>query len=614
MLHRGENPRLKRFCFLCLSALPVFLFGGEPAQLSSLDCSILDGFFHHAFEKRGAGYVLLGDKPIYWEEGCQDDAYEIPGTPTHRLAVERWEATRIWKRLTPSPSSCYLQIMDAPGGHQCDVLFINQPAFIRTVSDNLLLFRAKLGTQASPEPLMQRLCQQGMSAIEDPGLRGIVLGYGVTNSLLFERSLALRDAMCEPAMILYRAGPSNGDEQLSHSPLAPSFGFQSLKDEYANLSQRLNVTRQIASLRFELDETSAESKELLSRYQCAEKCVNKELASPDFLRRVLERFGVEYSTPSSDGSIPAPDPDLAHQIAGSLWELYLDLENTCYDEYNDHFQDFIDGFQSAEDTPKAIEWPLDLRQRSRERATYNALPQLRSAINELRLRFQVIASRPSVMCVHPNKLYYEVIRRGVGDCFGERASSASMHYLVRDLDGNVLCGTNRLEPTPSLDMERAIPGLRFGLFGMQRGEIREIYVHPDFAHGRYCNGEPSKALCVRVELMGFEDGASTVQGPGLVPAGLGSVCELMPAPITTPEQVVDLERRYFRFCGQQAGSQYRSMLELLPGAGQLGLPEISKELQAIRHNPATYQPLTDAERSTLRRLHWLTYNSSATSN
>ena len=72
-------------------------------------------------------------------------------------------------------------------------------------------------------------------------------------------------------------------------------------------------------------------------------------------------------------------------------------------------------------------------------------------------------------------------------------------------------------------MSELIPGLAHGMLGMQVGEIREIYIHPDFAYGFRSNFEPGVAISVRVELISLppkREGAS-LKFPMLRPVDKG---------------------------------------------------------------------------------------------
>jgi hypothetical protein len=186
-----------------------------------------------------------------------------------------------------------------------------------------------------------------------------------------------------------------------------------------------------------------------------------------------------------------------------------------------------------------------------------------------------------------------------------------MHYIVKGPDNTIIGGTSKLAPAPSIDLSKAITGLRNGILGMQRGEVREIFIHPDFAYGRHCeySGGAGKAVCVRVELVDFVDGTGELSAPELVSVDL--VESRYPIDVKTQGQAIALQKRYMGWCGKKIGAHCKKLCDLLAISHGFNAPTLSgimRELEGLQKDPARYQPLDEQSRQTLRRLHWLTYN------
>ncbi len=73
-------------------------------------------------------------------------------------------------------------------------------------------------------------------------------------------------------------------------------------------------------------------------------------------------------------------------------------------------------------------------------------------------------------------------------------------YLFKGMDGNSMLGTYQLEDPQQLELQKMIPGLAHGIIGMKEGEIREIFIHPDFAYGTSSEFGAGKAIEVKFEL------------------------------------------------------------------------------------------------------------------
>ncbi|MDE3055798.1 MAG: FKBP-type peptidyl-prolyl cis-trans isomerase [Verrucomicrobiota bacterium] len=97
------------------------------------------------------------------------------------------------------------------------------------------------------------------------------------------------------------------------------------------------------------------------------------------------------------------------------------------------------------------------------------------------------------------KVQWEELRAGEGD-----ELSSHNHPLVRCkgtfLDGTV-CTSSEEE---IIALEEALPGLKEGMAHMREGEIRRIYIHPEFAYGESDPVQPGSLVIFEVELLELE--------------------------------------------------------------------------------------------------------------
>lgn len=87
-----------------------------------------------------------------------------------------------------------------------------------------------------------------------------------------------------------------------------------------------------------------------------------------------------------------------------------------------------------------------------------------------------------------DKLLYEVMKQGEG-----KIVESYSKPLVR------IKGPS-FEEEEILDLDETIQGLRKGIIGMKEGEVRTLYIHPDFGYGQDAP-EPNELLIFEVELI-----------------------------------------------------------------------------------------------------------------
>ena len=107
----------------------------------------------------------------------------------------------------------------------------------------------------------------------------------------------------------------------------------------------------------------------------------------------------------------------------------------------------------------------------------------------------------NVIELESGKLQYEVLQKGSSDLTVVEHSTPLIHYTGKYLDGTVF-GSSVETGTPiKLALDHTIPGFNRGLIGMQQGEKRRLFVHPDMAYGTSGHLPPNSLLIFDVEIV-----------------------------------------------------------------------------------------------------------------
>lgn len=561
----------------------------SPKQLISLmskeDKISLTHYFKMMLLESQAGYVLFGAKPICLEAvtAIEDNPrsnfvlYMQMRAPIERKGLEAWERLPISKKDLPitiisynrsDPSDCY-------GGFR-HVLWIHREALLNTVNKNLSLFKTTLGTETSAESLLNKLSDPeesfSFALAHNKVLIGIVLGFGVENAIVGSRCEIIQNAMHEVERIPFarrsgRAGmnlssqipsleifiPSMGDEP------QPSLGFQTLSEELNTLEERMTLSTRVVERfspmipHFGCLKNDNETTELLTEYTKAQTKIQSLLSSNSFLedtltlilgdqpRQIIRDTAITQSTTEAILSKLKDNnrnKELADQVGRLIWDKIYEKENFYVDR-------FIVGMQAAEN-----DW-LNRKGPAYERTIPNFKPfdnfrvatMVKRGHNNFKEGEQAIkkvAMDPDIVEIIPGKLYYKIIQAGEGQRLSMNHDRAAMEYLLYYLGGDK-SGKLLAAASPSnlqkdmLNFHELIPGLAHGVLGMRVGEIREIYIHPDYAYGYKSRFEPGVAIKAQVELVFLpprREGAS-LKFPALQPVDEG--LKDFPEPISESE-------------------------------------------------------------------------------
>lgn len=111
-------------------------------------------------------------------------------------------------------------------------------------------------------------------------------------------------------------------------------------------------------------------------------------------------------------------------------------------------------------------------------------------------------SKTEVVWIIPKKLGYRIIEEGNGQVLPLNVDSINVDYSIGKA-GDIVeaCGLRSC-----FNISELIPGMGRAVIGMKSGEVREIFIHPDFGYGDDSNYDPGVALRAKVRLHSFSLG------------------------------------------------------------------------------------------------------------
>lgn len=605
---------------LSLTGLGVpHLLNGREVHNSSEDRLVIDVFFRNLFTTSSAGYVLFGDKPVFLSTIPGED-YVFPGTDRHRLVIEAVEALTVINKLNYNTGEqnyfiCCKSKKDFDRHRDFELLIVNKPALLKVLNKNLVLFQYKFGARVSPDVLQENILSPNktfFSAYNGKlSLIGILLGYGTHNSLLYDRGIDLIKSTKTPVRSCLTR-PHGNILSMTDAKITPGLTYNSLNEEtndifqsMAHSTEHLNGTN--TKIVFSYDPESNESIGLLSMYEGAQSIVEDTLVSENFLQTIAEKFGFflpNAQTEISDArkwSNSAESANVLLSIAAR--SIYEDVSRLFFfDSSIRFFSAFVSGMRFADQIDVL---PENMKEEHKNLVFFdvyrNQLTSQHGAVDiakKLSSTFEKIQLKSKVKCIEPERLCIEEVRAGNGQPVSRKTKAISAHYLIKDSKGNTIDGNKNLFPLEKIDLTEVIPGFAHGVIGMRAHEIRNIYIHPEYAYGILSDYGLGDMLCVEVELLDKYDDENDVEYPELVPVGLANLMDINE--IKTKARFEQLKERYVYFCGIKTWMHYKKK--------HFPLEKILEQIDSLCEKSAHKVQLSDFERSLLRRMHWNIYN------
>lgn len=106
---------------------------------------------------------------------------------------------------------------------------------------------------------------------------------------------------------------------------------------------------------------------------------------------------------------------------------------------------------------------------------------------------------PTIHTMVNDKLLYQLNQPGQGEAV-RPGDVPLIHVHGTLLDGSVFASSRDSAPC-MISLEQAIPGFSQGIIGMQEGEKRTLYIHPELAYGTEGYLPPNSLLIFEVELL-----------------------------------------------------------------------------------------------------------------
>lgn len=553
---------------LSCSELPVGCYSPldiERKELTEEDQLALSSFFRFMLRQSQGGYVLFGVKPV-----CIEAFTDSEGLPTSnfslshpfsldndiiRRGLEVWNKLPLSQYTSPVSIVCYNR-PDIPSFTCRHLIWVNREAFISVVDQHLQLFQTILGPQVTPEGLFQTITDPDASFFSSLShnkvLIGIVLGFGLESAIAGSRLELIEIVMSQREQPPYRSRKMRAGFDRSLQPerflgegipikfdeIHPSFGFDSLAQEYSDLKDRMTSSQNMA---LEVDppiplfnslKEHPKAINLIKRYSKAQGKIQDLLASGNFLEEVVHCISGRNLTQATplitspvrieglEAKMEVPFCPLDRgQLVSSVAQL---IKHNLFERDSSYLEACIHGMQAAND---------DLRLEEIKRPSpASALLNYRAALSvslaqtnltEGDLALQEALKGAKIATIEPGKLFYRIIKGGSDAQVGPNDQfitvNFSLSYLVGERAGMSMASSLFTE----LDQSDIIPGLAHGIVGMRVGEIREIYIHADYAYGCRSRFNPGLALLAKVELLAFKHGEGGFQLPPLVPVDTG---------------------------------------------------------------------------------------------
>lgn len=270
-------------------------------ELTKLENQYLESFFKHLLETTPAGYALYGEKPLV---SCPFKSVEntIPGTEEHRNAVLFSQGIHVLKKLNIQSKNYPFVFFtnNEPDSFQ-ELILINKKAFEEIIRNNLSLFQYKLGPQVNEQNILDSVLSNGLLALfrGHQALLGILFGYGIENSLTYERLNVLCNKALESSKInppfQYTTEPTTIEEReklfISYVNSQGGIG-QNLLDEEADFTCSIPDSKEeiTPKISFAFHANSEESKKLFAAYKELEHKMVHLQTQKNFVDQILERL------------------------------------------------------------------------------------------------------------------------------------------------------------------------------------------------------------------------------------------------------------------------------------------------------------------------------------
>lgn len=492
-------------------------------SLSTEQQTTLYNFFRSILKDGTCGYVLFGDKPLSIEGWpiLETKIIELPGVEQDVSVQTKW--LDFWQDLnlsTQNKEYLFLNFEVDYGYHH--LVCINRKAFLNTVNENMALFRYVLGPTITAEVLLNELIQSKEKFYDvlknDNVLLGILLGYGQQNALLVSRKELLNNSFAkdhkEEFPFIAKKIRFSQTKFPKLQSTRPSLGYSSLSEEISALKKLIVTSTYLSPFKyckiphFGCEPSSITTNELLAKYKENRTRIITLLKCNDVLEEILKKL---FTTTSGTLDIPKAPAERVHSFEKSNESFVGQLVNLILqeiksDEYfhKSYLEAFLEGVKASQMNKSPLSESDDKKKLVME--LYQTELDLKGAKNleSSDDYFSKLDSQNGLIPIVSKKLYYKVLKQGNGSYLSIKTQNVSFHYTYQVLNEGEIekdAGTIKMEC-----IEFFIPGIAMSLFGMQKGEEREVYIHPEYGYGENSYFPPNVKIIARIDLLDFSEG------------------------------------------------------------------------------------------------------------
>jgi len=473
--------------------------------LSSNDRIVLEKFFRIFLRDSQGGFVLFGNKPVCSEGILPSEQSHLLmlGSELHERNIVFKEGLKVWRKLPLKSDHYFVHVYNKPTYQWQEILLVNRGQVLKVIQENLPLFQYVLGPMVTPEEFFQKMMdpEESLGSIfkEDRVLIGVILGFGVQNSLFISRMENIDELLEQREKIPFKSikqekkSKKKGFFQKHFSQTYPGFGFSNLTDELAHLGDQAEVSKELVKTSSPQIPwfgclKSKETEKLLSDYRKAQKQIHEILNSNRFLERVFSQI---FGDCEATTILPVMCEEEEDQVDFSsiiAQSIYSDL-----DDPDVELDPFIQGMLTYKKGASSVseKW----RDLHLELLAAKRLLQAKKNLSEAEIFFENFGIETT--CLVPSKLYYRKIKEGNGKIVQNSDALVKIGYTVSNLKGEI----NSISEVESTYLSSLISGCMFGMRGMAIGEEREIWIHPSYGYGETANIAPNLGLVIKIKLI-----------------------------------------------------------------------------------------------------------------
>jgi hypothetical protein len=277
------RPFMKFFIFLLLIILAFPLEAGIQ-NIPEREAKKIKGLFEYLLNYHDFAYVVFGSKPMALADIC----LWVPEVPVHRqlpahlLLSKTKERLKAWYQYKKEfKFNDFIFLDQEEDLFRCLVfVLIHKPRMLSLLHAHEAIFKKVLGDSFNPETFLNKIEKREISLAQaihhHQGLLGIMLGYGVVNSMLFQEKDVLYKEIEKRQAFLDEKAPIYKKLQQINSHLQAFNEFEDFSI--------------IMPLHFAADPTHPETITLKKRYKTDQVKIAELMKQPYFVEKALEKL------------------------------------------------------------------------------------------------------------------------------------------------------------------------------------------------------------------------------------------------------------------------------------------------------------------------------------